>query len=286
MKNYIIISLITISVGFSQKEYNNNKLVEMDNGLWTLKYSREPISGKVYGLFGEVEPYKKVYMGNLRKGKREGKWVFYYQSTGKKKYEYSFKDGRQDGLFTKWSKSGKKVFTKTLKDGKKHGLYTEWWPNGKSKSYEGIFKDGFLHGIGTYSTKDGYYYSGNFEYDVIQGSGLEKQKDVYEYSGDFYGGQRQGIGKMVRGDRTIYRGSWYKGEKDGFGIEKSPDGTIYAGEWRGGYKNGRGRIEKRNKIFFYGIWIEGQFELVSTDEEITLFLINKYPLFNGFDKEI
>ena len=149
MKNHIIISLLFLSIGFSQKEYNNNNLVEMDNGFWTLKFSKEPISGKVYGLFGEVKPYKKVYMGNLRKGKREGKWVFYYQSTGKKKYEYYFKDGKQNGLFTKWSKSGKKVFTKTLKDGKKHGLYIEWWPNGKSKSYEGTFKDEKQDGLFT-----------------------------------------------------------------------------------------------------------------------------------------
>ena len=109
MKNYLIISLLFLSVGFCQQEYNHNDFIEMHNGLWTVKFSDEPITGKVYSYFGESKPYKKVYMGNLRKGKREGKWVYYYQSTGKKKYEYFFKDGRQDGLFTKWYKSGKKM---------------------------------------------------------------------------------------------------------------------------------------------------------------------------------
>ena len=50
MKNHIIISLLILSVGLSQKEYNGNDLIEMDNGLWTEKFSDEPITGKVYGI--------------------------------------------------------------------------------------------------------------------------------------------------------------------------------------------------------------------------------------------
>ena len=65
----------------------------MDNGLWTEKFNDEPISGKVYGYFGTVEPLKKVYVGNLLNGKKEGRWKSYYHSTGKKEYDYNFKDG-------------------------------------------------------------------------------------------------------------------------------------------------------------------------------------------------
>ena len=46
----------------------------MDNGLYTEKFSGEPISGKVYGSFGEKGNLKKLYMGNLLNGKREGRW--------------------------------------------------------------------------------------------------------------------------------------------------------------------------------------------------------------------
>ena len=63
MKNYLIISLLFLSLGFSQKEYNFNDLIKMDNGLYTVKFSDKPISGKVYGYFGEVQPLKKLYMG-------------------------------------------------------------------------------------------------------------------------------------------------------------------------------------------------------------------------------
>jgi len=71
MNNYLIILLLFLSVGFSQQEYNINDLIEMDNGLTTIKFSDEPITGKVYGYYGEVKPLKKVYMGNLRNGKKK-----------------------------------------------------------------------------------------------------------------------------------------------------------------------------------------------------------------------
>ncbi len=62
MKNHLIISLLILSVGFSQQEYNINDLIEMDNGLFTVKFSDEPITGKVYGYFGkDGEELTKVY---------------------------------------------------------------------------------------------------------------------------------------------------------------------------------------------------------------------------------
>ena len=53
MKNHIIISLLILSIGLSQKEYNSNDLIEMDNGLYTIKFSDEPITGKIYDYFEE-----------------------------------------------------------------------------------------------------------------------------------------------------------------------------------------------------------------------------------------
>ena len=141
MKNHIIISLLFLSVGLSQQEYNDNDLIEMDNGLWTEKFSDEPITGKVFGYFGEEKNPKKVYIGNVRNGKKEGEWVSYYHSTGKKRFEYNFKNGKQDGLSIEWYENGQKDFEGTYKDGILDGLYTEWYENGQKK-IEGIFKDG------------------------------------------------------------------------------------------------------------------------------------------------
>ena len=113
----LIILLLSFSVGFSQQEYNINDLIKMDNGLYTLKFSDEPITGKVYGNFGEVRPYKKVFMGNLLNGKKEGRWKSYFHSTGKKKYDLNFRDGKEDGLQTWWYENGQKAREETYKDG-------------------------------------------------------------------------------------------------------------------------------------------------------------------------
>ena len=109
MKNYLIISLfLFLTLGFSQKEYNRNDLIEMDNGLWTVKFSDEPITGKVYGYFGEEGNLKKVYMGKVLNGKREGKWVSYYHSTRRKIFEHNYKNGKLDGLVNSWYENGQK----------------------------------------------------------------------------------------------------------------------------------------------------------------------------------
>ena len=76
MKNYLIISLLFLFFGCSQNEYNSIDLIVMDDGLYTVKFSDKPISGKVYGYYGEE--------GNLLKGKKEGTWKYYAHYTYKK----------------------------------------------------------------------------------------------------------------------------------------------------------------------------------------------------------
>ena len=156
MKRLLLIALL-LSVGFSQQEYNFNDLREMDNGLWTEKFSDEPITGKVYGGFGEVKPYKKVYMGNLLNGKKEGRWKSYFHSNGKKEFDYNYKDGLEDGVITYWFENGKKRVEINFKDGELDGLWTDWDENGKKES-EINYKDGELDGLWT-----NWYYSGKKE---------------------------------------------------------------------------------------------------------------------------
>jgi antitoxin component YwqK of YwqJK toxin-antitoxin module len=163
MKNHIIISLLFLSVGLSQQEYHSNDLIEMDNGLWTVKFSDEPISGKIYSGFGEDGNIKKVYVGNLLNGKREGRWKIYYHSNGKKEYDYNYKDGERDGLNTEWYENGQKSFEGTFKDGKKDGLNTMWWENGR-KGSEITYKNG---------KRDGLY---NLWYD----NGQKREKGTYK----------------------------------------------------------------------------------------------------------
>jgi antitoxin component YwqK of YwqJK toxin-antitoxin module len=128
MKNHLIISLLFLSVGFSQQEYDGNDIIEMDNGLWSVKFSDEPITGKVYGNFGkEGEELTKVYIGKLINGKKDGKWTIWYHNTGTKSYEGTFKDGEQDGLFTEWYKDGQKERERTYQFGKLIEKRTRRW---------------------------------------------------------------------------------------------------------------------------------------------------------------
>ena len=108
MKNFLIISLLFLSLGFSQKEYNFNDLIKMDNGLYTEKFSDEPISGKVYGYFGEKGNLKKVYMGKLLNGKKDGLFTTWYEN-GKKDYEATYKKGELNGLYTEWDNNSNKI---------------------------------------------------------------------------------------------------------------------------------------------------------------------------------
>ena len=138
MKNHIIITLLFLSVGLSQKQYNGNDIVEMDNGLFTEKFNDEPITGLAYDYFDENN--KKVYIGNLRNGKKEGNWTWWYDN-GQKKFDRTFKEGKENGLFTSWYENGQKSYEGTFKDGEQQGLHTSWYENGQ-KENEGILKDG------------------------------------------------------------------------------------------------------------------------------------------------
>ena len=148
MKNHLILSLLILSVGLSQQEYRYNDLIVMDNGLYTIKFSDEPITGKVYGYFGEEGNLEKVYIGNLLNGKKEGKWTWWYHETGRKSEEINYKKGEIDGLHIEWYENGNKESEGTVKDGKWDGLLTKWYEDGQ-KFFEISFKVGIEDGLST-----------------------------------------------------------------------------------------------------------------------------------------
>ena len=80
--------------------------------------------------------------------------VEYKYSTGQKKVESTWKDGKQHGLQTSWYQNGQKKKEITYKDDKAHGLTTSWYENGQ-KEEEATYKDGKLHGLMTYWYENG-----------------------------------------------------------------------------------------------------------------------------------
>ena len=59
-----------------------------------------------------------------------------------------FKDGKPEGLATRWHENGQKLVEGTFKDGKPDGLWTTWHDNGQKRG-EVTYKDGKNDGLFT-----------------------------------------------------------------------------------------------------------------------------------------
>jgi len=71
-----------------------------------------------------------------------GKYVEYYKN-GQKKSELNYKNGKENGLDTRWYGNGQKSYEGNYKNGKYDGLWTGWDINGQ-KQFETNPKDGEL----------------------------------------------------------------------------------------------------------------------------------------------
>ena len=62
----------------------------------------------------------------------------------------------KDGLYTEWYENGNKKLEYTYNDGKMDGLWTWWWEwTGDEKKFEKTYKDGNEIGKSTYYNEDG-----------------------------------------------------------------------------------------------------------------------------------
>ena len=116
MKNHLIISLLILSVGFSQR-------------------LSEVIETYDYGNIKSIKYHKKT-----RDRIEKVKFEKYYEN-GQKEKEGTYKDGKKDGLWTYWNENGQKKSEVTYKNGELDGLWISWFENGQKKT-EGTWKDG------------------------------------------------------------------------------------------------------------------------------------------------
>ena len=92
MRNYLIISLLILSVGFCQR-------------------LSEVIETYKNGNIKSITYHKKT-----RDGIEKVKYEEYHQF-GQKITERNYRDGKEDGLYTRWYDSGQKSSETTFKDG-------------------------------------------------------------------------------------------------------------------------------------------------------------------------
>ena len=95
----------------------------------------------------------KKYERTYKDGKEDRLHTEWYEN-GQKKEEGTYKDGKEDGLWTEWYEDGQKKEERTWKDGKEDGLWKRWYENGK-KELEENYKNGKEDGLFIYWYENG-----------------------------------------------------------------------------------------------------------------------------------
>ncbi|MDP7366077.1 MAG: rhodanese-like domain-containing protein [Candidatus Pacebacteria bacterium] len=141
-KILLIASLLILSVGFSQQLI---PVVETysDGNIKSITYHKKSRTGIEKVKYEEYYKNGQKYEeGTYKDGKQDGLYTVWHEN-GQKEKEGTYKKGNHDGLWTRWYKNGQKYEEGTYKDGKQDGLYTEWYDNGQ-KRLEYTYKDGEL----------------------------------------------------------------------------------------------------------------------------------------------
>ena len=128
----------------------------------------------IFSIVGCAE--KGVYVGEKKDGNPHGQGTLTFSSG--KKYVGEFKDGKQhgQGTYTYPKKEGHKFAAKyegEWKNGKKDGQGT--WKHPYGRTYVGGYKNGWWHGKGVTTARDGQrwytFYDGEFKKGNFHGQG-------------------------------------------------------------------------------------------------------------------
>jgi antitoxin component YwqK of YwqJK toxin-antitoxin module len=99
-----------------------------------------------------------------------------YYSNGKLESEYSYKNGKKEGLTKEWNLIGELKFEGSYKNGEKEGLIKEWHING-NQMFEGSYKNGKKEGLHIYWNENGDWTSIK-NYDVKGSESYLKKEDL------------------------------------------------------------------------------------------------------------
>uniref|UniRef100_A0A8C7JW76 Alsin Rho guanine nucleotide exchange factor ALS2 n=1 Tax=Oncorhynchus kisutch TaxID=8019 RepID=A0A8C7JW76_ONCKI len=138
----------------------------------------------------------------------------------------------------KWP-DGRK-FTGTFKQGLEDGYGDGIMPNkilNKSDRYQGHWRDGKMHGFGTYRYATGQVYEGSFHENIRQGHGMLSS------------------GKLIGSSSSVFVGQWLQDKKMGYGVfDDITRGEKYMGLWSDDQRQGSGVV-----VTQFGLYYEGTF---------------------------
>lgn len=124
--------------------------------------------------------------------------------------------------------------------------------------YEGEWKKGAPHGIGTMKYADGSVYEGNWELGKRNGQGTMKYVNGDVYEGNWELGEKNGHGILKYRNGDTYDGKWIKGTRSGRGTMKYANKNVYEGNWVAGMINGHGTMKYANGGVYVGMWQNGK----------------------------
>ena len=125
-----------------QKKREGNLKDDKPDGLATEWYERQKKS-EVNFKDGRAERTLYFLAGTKNFKDATERTLYFLAKNGQQSSEVS-KDGKLDGLETRWYENGQKAMEINYKDGKEDGLKTMWYENNGQKEEEANWKDGKL----------------------------------------------------------------------------------------------------------------------------------------------
>ncbi|XP_037552375.1 alsin [Nematolebias whitei] len=162
--------------------------------------------------------------GRFKEATYEGHWL-----TGKPhgSGELKWPDGR--------------IYTGSFKNGLEDGFGELVAPNktlNKNDLYQGYWKEGKMHGLGSYRYASGEVYDGSFQDGVRHGHGMLRS------------------GKHNTSSPSVFIGQWLQDKKTGYGVfDDITKGEKYMGMWQDHQRQGTGVV-----VTQFGLYYEGAFK--------------------------
>uniref|UniRef100_A0A3Q1G4H7 Alsin Rho guanine nucleotide exchange factor ALS2 b n=1 Tax=Acanthochromis polyacanthus TaxID=80966 RepID=A0A3Q1G4H7_9TELE len=165
-----------------------------------------------------------------------------------------YKDGRlkeatYDGRWLAGKPNGRgvlkwpdgRIYTGAFKNGLEDGFGEFVAPNktlNKNDHYQGHWKDGKMHGLGTYRYASGEVYDGSFQDGMRHGHGMLRS------------------GKLNTSSPSVFIGQWLQDKKTGYGVfDDITKGEKFMGMWQDHQRQGTGVV-----VTQFGLYYEGAFK--------------------------
>uniref|UniRef100_A0A9J7ZAN2 Alsin Rho guanine nucleotide exchange factor ALS2 n=1 Tax=Cyprinus carpio carpio TaxID=630221 RepID=A0A9J7ZAN2_CYPCA len=169
---------------------------------------------------------------------RTASYTFYKDSRLKEAiYEGRWVSGKPNGRgVVKWPDG--RIYTGTFKNGLEDGYGDYVVPNKNPNScdhYQGQWKDGKMHGFGTFRYASGEIYEGSFQDNMRHGHGMLRS------------------GKLNSTSPSVFIGQWQYDKKSGYGVfDDITRGEKYMGMWLDDQRQGNAVVVTQFSLYYEG----------------------------------